>query len=107
MASMKFMYEDLKLIICDEISMVGAMKLAKINYRLQDLVDGGRKQQLLTLVSKMTCRRPDFLVTKKMPTLDLKPDRRRQATMPLEAILRKKAPYATGLLTSEGSVYGP
>ena len=51
MAAMKFMYEDLKLIIVDEISMVGAMKLAKINYRLQDLSDGNRKQQFMGGIS--------------------------------------------------------
>ena len=51
MAAMKFMYEELKLIIVDEISMVGAMKLAKINYRLQDLSDGNRKQQFMGGIS--------------------------------------------------------
>ena len=44
MASMKFEFEDLHVIFCDEISMVGSMKLLKINYRLQDLVDGDRRQ---------------------------------------------------------------
>ena len=47
MAKMKFMYEDLKLIVVDEISMVGAMKLSKINYRMQDLAEGSRKQQFM------------------------------------------------------------
>ena len=51
MATMRFMYEDLKLIVCDEISMVGAMKLAKINYRLQDLAEGNRKQQFMGGIS--------------------------------------------------------
>ena len=51
MATMKFMYEDLKLVICDEISMVGAMKLARINYRLQELADGHRKQQFMGGIS--------------------------------------------------------
>ena len=51
MAMMKFIYEDLKLIVVDEISMVGAMKLAKINYRLQDLAEGNRKQQFMGGIS--------------------------------------------------------
>ena len=51
MATMKFMYEDLKLIVVDEISMVGAMKLAKINYRLQDLSEGDKKQQFMGGIS--------------------------------------------------------
>ena len=51
MAMMKFMYEDLKLIICDEVSMVGANKLSRINYRLQDLVDGERKHLFMGGVS--------------------------------------------------------
>ena len=51
MATMKFMYEDLKLIVVDEISMVGAMKLAKINYRLQELADGHSKQQFMGGIS--------------------------------------------------------
>ena len=32
MTMMKFQYEDVKVIFCDEISMVGSMKLAKINF---------------------------------------------------------------------------
>ena len=32
MAMMKFQYEDVQVIFCDEISMVGSMKLAKINF---------------------------------------------------------------------------
>ena len=51
MAMKKFMYEDLRLIVTDEISMVGAMKLAKINYRLQDLAEGNRKQQFMGGIS--------------------------------------------------------
>ena len=39
MAMMKFEFEDVHVIFCDEISMVGSMKLLKINYRLQDLSD--------------------------------------------------------------------
>ena len=51
MAAMKFQYEDVHVIFCDEISMVGSMKLAKINYRLQDLADGDRKQEFMGGIS--------------------------------------------------------
>ena len=44
MTMMKFQYEDVKFVFCDEVSMVGAMKLEKINYRLQDMADGGKRQ---------------------------------------------------------------
>ena len=47
MAMMKFLYEDVKTLICDEISMVGAMKLAKKSYRLQDLANGTDKQKFM------------------------------------------------------------
>ena len=39
MAMMKFQFENVSVIFCDEISMVGATKLLKINFRLQHLVD--------------------------------------------------------------------
>ena len=51
MATMKFEFEDVHTIFCDEISMVGSMKLLKINYRLQDLVDGIRSQQYMGGIS--------------------------------------------------------
>ena len=51
MAMMKFQYEDVKAIFCDEISMVGSMKLAKINYRLQDFADGNKKYEFMGGVS--------------------------------------------------------
>ena len=51
MAMMKYQFEDVHVIFCDEISMVGSMKLLKINYRLQDLVDGSRKQEYMGGVS--------------------------------------------------------
>ena len=47
MSMMKFLYEDVKIIFCDEISMVGASKLTKINSRLQELVDGSKKQDFM------------------------------------------------------------
>ena len=51
MAMMKFEFEDVVVIFCDEISMVGSMKLLKINYRLQDLVDGNRCQEYMGGIS--------------------------------------------------------
>ena len=47
MSMMKYQYEDVKVIFCDEISMVGSMKLAKINYRLQDMADGSNKKEFM------------------------------------------------------------
>ena len=51
MAMMRFQYEDVGVIFCDEISMVGSMKLAKINYRLQDLVEGSKKKDFMGGIS--------------------------------------------------------
>ena len=47
LAMMKFQYEDVKVIFCDEISMVGSLKLSKINFRLQDIADGSQKQEFM------------------------------------------------------------
>jgi hypothetical protein len=51
MAMMKFQYEDVQAIFCDEISMVGSMKLAKINFRLQDLAEGSKKHEFMGGIS--------------------------------------------------------
>ena len=51
MAKMKFQYEDVEIIFIDEISMVGSMKLSKINFRLQDLADGGNKLKFMGGIS--------------------------------------------------------
>ena len=51
MATMKHQFEDLSVVFCDEISMVGSMKLLKINYRLQDLVEDSRRQDYMGGVS--------------------------------------------------------
>jgi hypothetical protein len=48
---MKFQYEDVELIFIDEISMVGSKKLSKINFRLQDLADGGNKLKFMGGIS--------------------------------------------------------
>ena len=46
MAILKHQFEDLSVVFCDKILMVGSMKLLKINYRLQDLIDNSRKKRL-------------------------------------------------------------
>ena len=51
MAMMKYQFEDVHVVFCDEISMVGSMKLLKINYRLQDLADGDRSQEYMGGIS--------------------------------------------------------
>ena len=51
MARMKFQYEDVQVVFCDEISMVGSTKLAKINYRFQDLADGSKKHEFMGGIS--------------------------------------------------------
>ena len=47
MATMKYQYEDVDVMFIDEISMVGSMKLTKINFRLQDLADGVNKLKFM------------------------------------------------------------
>ena len=47
MSQMRYEYEDVYAVFCDEISMVGATKLLKINFRLQNLADGNRKQEYM------------------------------------------------------------
>ena len=51
MAMMKYQLEDVHVVFCDEISMVGSNKLLKINYRLQDLVDENRCQEYMGGIS--------------------------------------------------------
>ena len=47
MAMMRYQYEDVHTIFCDEISMVGSRKLLKINFRLQHLADGNQRQEYM------------------------------------------------------------
>ena len=63
MAAMKFQYEDVHAIFCDEISMVGSMKLAKINYRLQDLADGDKKKEFMGVISFVASGSYHFLIS--------------------------------------------
>ena len=51
MAMLKYQFEDLHTVFCDEISMVGASKLLKINYRLQDIKEGSKSQNYMGGVS--------------------------------------------------------
>ena len=51
MAMMRHEFEDVSVIFCDEISMVGSMKLLKINFRLQDLVEESRSHDFMGGVS--------------------------------------------------------
>ena len=51
MSKMKFQYEDVEVMFIDEISMVGSMKLAKINFRLQDLAEGSKKHEFMGGIS--------------------------------------------------------
>ena len=51
MATMKHQFEELSVIFCDDISMVGSRKLLKINYRLQDLVQDSRCKEYMGGVS--------------------------------------------------------
>ena len=64
MAMMKFQYEDVEVLFCDEISMVGSMKLAKINYRLQDLVEGSKKQDFMGGISFVASGKTNILIYK-------------------------------------------
>ena len=48
---MKFQYENVKVIFCDEISMVGSKKLSKINFRFQDIADGTKKKEFMGGIS--------------------------------------------------------
>ena len=51
MATMRHNFEEVSMIFCDEISMVGSSKLTKINYRLQDLFDGNRRKEYMGGIS--------------------------------------------------------
>ena len=46
-ANLKFLYDDVSTIFCDEVSMVGSGKLTKINFRMQDLADKNQKTDFM------------------------------------------------------------
>ena len=60
LSMMKFQYENVKAIFCDEISMVGSMKLSKINFRFQDIADGDKKKNFMGGISFIASG--DFLI---------------------------------------------
>ena len=60
-ASLKFQYEDVSVIVLDEISMVGTSKFTKINYRLQDLASGMEKYKFMGGRSLLTTGKSNFL----------------------------------------------
>ena len=47
LSMMKFQYEEVEVMFVDEVSMVGSMKLTKINFRLQDLADRENKLKFM------------------------------------------------------------
>ena len=46
-AHLKFLYDDVSTIFCDEISMVGSGKFTKINFRMQDLADKNQRTEFM------------------------------------------------------------
>ena len=58
---MRHQFEDLSLLVCDEISMVGASKLLKINFRLQDLFEGTRRQEYMAGISFLASGKQNLL----------------------------------------------
>ena len=42
-----FQYEDLAVVICDEISMLGTNKFTAVNFRLQELAQGSKKKEFM------------------------------------------------------------
>ena len=57
-SNLKFIYQDVTLIFVDEISMVGANKLAKINYQLQNLSAGPMKKEFMGGLSFVASGKP-------------------------------------------------
>ena len=47
LANMKFKYSETRVFVVDEVSMLGASKLTKINYRLQEMVDPEDSQKFM------------------------------------------------------------
>ena len=46
-SQLAFEYENVVVLYCDEVSMVGANKLAAINYRMQELAQGTKKREFM------------------------------------------------------------
>ena len=47
LANMKFKYSDTRVFVIDEVSMLGASKLTKIHYRLQEMADAADSQKFM------------------------------------------------------------
>ena len=62
MSMMKYQFQDVYAVFCDEISMVGATKLLKINFRLQDLADGTMKHEYMGGKSFIASGTSSFIV---------------------------------------------
>ena len=64
MSMMRYQFEDVYAVFCDEISMVGATKLLKINFRLQDLAEASRNQEYMggkSFVASGMLKNPNFI----------------------------------------------
>ena len=60
--TMKFQYEDVRVFVIDEISMVGSTKLTKINYRLQEMADAGDKTKFMGGKSMVVSGKTTFFI---------------------------------------------
>ena len=47
LSTMKFQFEDVKVVFIDEVSMLGSTKLTKINFRFQDIAEGPLKKEFM------------------------------------------------------------
>lgn len=54
-SNMKFLYEDIKVVFTDEISMCGTNKLTVINFRMQDYSEGSNKMKFMGNRSFIAC----------------------------------------------------
>lgn len=54
-SNLKFLYENVKVLFTDEISMVGTNKLTTINFRLQDYSEGADKLEFMGKRSFVAC----------------------------------------------------
>ena len=54
-SNMKFLYEDIKVVFTDEISMCGTNKLTVINFRMQDYSEGSNKIKFMGNRSFIAC----------------------------------------------------
>ena len=50
-SNLKFLYQDVRIVFCDECSMVGTNKLTKMNYQLQEISDGPKRNDFMGGIS--------------------------------------------------------